>query len=70
MGPGGVAVNDPVSLTNDRVDFDGRGMVIPAGVGGVVLITHDDDPTAVAAVSISGASAFQTWRLQRGQWVN
>lgn len=69
VGPGGVAVIDPVSLTNDRVDFDGRGMVTPAGAGGIVLITHDDDPTAVAAVTISGASAFRTWRLQGGQWI-
>ncbi len=69
VGPGGLAVVDPVSLTNDRVDFDGRGMVTPAGAGGTVLITHDDDPTAVAAVTISGASAFRTWRLQGGQWI-
>ncbi len=69
VGPSGLAIVDPVSLTNDRVDFDARGMVTPAGAGGAVLITHDDDPTAVAAVTISGASAFRTWRLQGGQWV-
>ncbi len=69
VGPSGNAIVDPVSLTNDRVDFDARGMVNPAGAGGTVLITHDDDPTAVAAVTISGASAFRIWRFQGSQWV-
>ncbi len=69
VGPSGAAIVNPVSLTNDRVDFDARGMVTPAGAGGTVLITHDDDPAAVAAVTISGASAFRTWRFQGGQWV-
>ncbi len=67
-GPRDVSIADPVSLTNDRVDFDARGLVTPAGAGGTVFITHEDDPTAVAAVSISGASAFRTWRFRGGQW--
>jgi prepilin-type N-terminal cleavage/methylation domain-containing protein len=68
-GPQSYGASDAISLDNDWVEFDARGMVNPAGTDGVIFLVHEDDPTAVAAVTISGASAFHTWRYRRGQWI-
>ncbi|NIN72134.1 MAG: prepilin-type N-terminal cleavage/methylation domain-containing protein [Gemmatimonadetes bacterium] len=67
-GPLGASVSDPITLEGDRVEFDSRGMIVPAGTGGVIFLTHEDDPSAVAAVSISGAGAFRAWRYRGGGW--
>jgi prepilin-type N-terminal cleavage/methylation domain-containing protein len=68
-GPQGYPATDPVGLGNDWVEFDARGMVIPAGSGGVIYLVHADHPSAVAAVTISGASAFHAWRYRGGRWI-
>jgi prepilin-type N-terminal cleavage/methylation domain-containing protein len=68
LGPLGGTTSDPVTLEGDRVEFDVRGMVVPAGSGGVIYLSHEDDPYAVAAVTISGAGAFRTWRYRDGGW--
>jgi prepilin-type N-terminal cleavage/methylation domain-containing protein len=67
-GPGGVAVSTAIDLDSGRVQFDSRGLVTPEGAGGVVYLTHEGDPTAVAAVTVSGAGAFATWIYRGGQW--
>jgi prepilin-type N-terminal cleavage/methylation domain-containing protein len=67
-GPFGGPASDPITLEGDRVEFDSRGMIVPAGAGGVIFLTHEDDPSAVAAVSISGAGAFRAWRYRGGGW--
>jgi prepilin-type N-terminal cleavage/methylation domain-containing protein len=67
-GPLGGVASDPITLENDWVEFDSRGMVVPAGSGGVIFLAHEDDPSAVAAVSISGAGAFRAWRYRGGGW--
>ncbi|UCC71807.1 MAG: prepilin-type N-terminal cleavage/methylation domain-containing protein [Gemmatimonadota bacterium] len=68
-GPSGYEASGAIVLANgDYVDFDSRGMVMPAGAGGVVYLTHGDYPAAVAAVTITGASAFRTWVLRSGEW--
>lgn len=67
-GPAGSDAADPIALDGDAVEFDARGMVAPPGVGGVVYLVHEDDETAVAAVTISGAGAFRAWRYQVGIW--
>jgi prepilin-type N-terminal cleavage/methylation domain-containing protein len=69
MGPLGAPATDPVALANDWVEFDARGMVTPEGYGGVIYLVHEDDPSAVAAVTISGASAFKAWRYRDGRWI-
>ncbi|KPK65411.1 MAG: hypothetical protein AMS21_04780 [Gemmatimonas sp. SG8_38_2] len=69
VGPQAFAADGPVNLENDRVEFDARGMVIPAGSSGVIYLVHSDEPAAVAAVTISGASAFHTWRYRGGRWI-
>lgn len=69
-GPLGTSISgDFVALDSDRVEFDVRGMVTPLGAGGVVYLVHEDDPSAVAAVTISGGGAFQAWRYRNGKWI-
>lgn len=68
VGPLGGPVSDPITLESDWVEFDSRGMVVPAGRGGVIFLTHEDDPSLVAAVTISGAGAFRAWRYRNGGW--
>ncbi len=67
-GPLGEATGDPVLLNNDYVQFNSRGMVVPLGADGVIFLTHEEDPALVAAVTISGAGAFQTWHYRNGSW--
>jgi prepilin-type N-terminal cleavage/methylation domain-containing protein len=67
-GPPGSATSGAIVLEGDRVEFDSRGLVTPAGTGGVIYLVHEDDPTAVAAVTISDASAFATWIYRGGAW--
>jgi prepilin-type N-terminal cleavage/methylation domain-containing protein len=70
-GPLGEASGDPVILSDDRVEFDARGMVRPvAGVrtGGAIFLTHEDDPSVVSAVTITGSGAFRTWDYRDGKW--
>jgi prepilin-type N-terminal cleavage/methylation domain-containing protein len=68
VGPLDNPLSDPITLENDRVEFNSRGMITPEGTGGVIFLTHGDDPSAVAAVSISGAGAFRAWRHRNGTW--
>lgn len=67
-GPNGADASDAIALDGSTVEFDARGMVAPPGSGGVVYLVHEDDETAVAAVTISGAGAFGVWRYEVGIW--
>lgn len=67
-GPDGADASDAIALDSDFVEFDARGMVAPPGSGGVIYLVHEDDETAVAAVTISGAGAFRVWRYEVGIW--
>lgn len=61
---------DPIFITDDRANFDTRGMLMPLGTTGVVYLVHEDDPEAVAAITLSGGGAFRYWRYRDGQWVH
>lgn len=69
LGPLGEVDTDAITLDGDAVEFTARGMATPVGVNGTVYITHESDQDAVAAVTISGAGAFQSWRYREGKWV-
>ena len=69
VGPQSYSASDAISLDNDWVEFDARGMVVPAGSDGVIFLVHEDEPSAIAAVTISGASAFHAWRYRGGRWI-
>jgi hypothetical protein len=68
-GPAGYDATGGVVLVNgDYVEFDSRGMVLPPGSGGVIYLTHEEVASAVAAVTITGASAFRSWVFRGGEW--
>lgn len=68
LSPLGESVTAPIELEEGRVEFDSRGMVVPLGGGGTLYLTHAEDPSAVAAVTISGTGAFRAWRYRNGEW--
>ncbi len=71
LGPLGDPPGDPIVLSNDRVEFDARGMVRPVnGVrsGGTIVLTHASDPAAVSAVTLTGSGAFRSWDYRDGTW--
>lgn len=51
------------------LNFDTRGMITPLGTAGVIYLVHEDESSAVAAITVSGAGAFQAWRYRDGGWV-
>ncbi len=57
-----------VTLPNNRIDFDTRGITTPLGSRGVVYLMHLDDPTAVAAVSVTGGAGIRAWVYRGGAW--
>ena len=67
--PLGGPIQGAIDITADNLEFNARGLVIPDGGGGVIYLVHEDEPSAVSAITISGASAFRTWRLINGAWV-
>jgi general secretion pathway protein H len=68
-GPPGYEASGALVLAGgDYVEFDSRGMVTPPGGGGVIYLTHEEIGSAVAAVTITGASAFRTWVFRGGEW--
>jgi type II secretion system protein H len=73
-GPLGISAAESIALgyngESTWVEFGARGLVDPAGYGGVIYLVHQDDPSAVAAVTISGASALRLWRYRGGTWIN
>lgn len=70
VGPEGASTGDAIALEGDQVEFDAAGMITPEGTGGVIYLVYEDEPSAVAAVTISGAGAFRSWRYRDGEWVN
>ena len=57
-----------VTLDNELVEFDGRGMTTPFGSRGSVYIVSRDDANAVSAVSVSSSGSFKVWVYRGGQW--
>ena len=57
-----------VTFANDRVEFNNRGMTLPFGIRGAIYLTYASDPTAVAAISISGSASLKVWEYKDGAW--
>jgi Tfp pilus assembly protein FimT len=62
--PGGGAI----TLPNSRIEFGTMGITNPFGTTGVVYLNSANDPTAVAAVSISAAAGIRVWVFRGGVW--
>ena len=59
---------DPVTFTNERLDFDIRGLTAPFGTRGVIYLQHVDDYNTVAAISVTGSASLKLWHYKDGAW--
>lgn len=59
---------DPVTIENDRLDFNVRGVPTPYGTLGAIYLVHRSDPDAVAAIWVASSGAFRVVRWRDGQW--
>jgi prepilin-type N-terminal cleavage/methylation domain-containing protein len=55
-----------ITLPNNRVDFDARGLTLPLGTRGVIYLRSGANRAAVTAVSISASAGIQAWVYQGG----
>jgi type II secretory pathway pseudopilin PulG len=60
--------NGDITFANNYVEFDARGLVLPANTGGVIYLTNEADPSAVVAVAVSpsGNTRYWTWKPGEG----
>ena len=63
----------PVTLINNmsgrsHLDLSVQGVPEPWGTTGTIYLVHQDDPSAVAAISIGSAGFFKAWRWFQGEW--
>ncbi len=64
----GMAGAGAITFPNSRVEFATMGVTNPFGTSGVVYFTSALDPTAVAAVSVTGAAGVRVWIYKGGAW--
>ena len=59
---------DAVTLASNTLDLSTQGVPDPWGTTGTIYLVHEDDPDAVAAISIASSGSFRAWRWFRGEW--
>ena len=59
---------DAVTLGSNTLDLSVQGVPEPWGTIGTVYLVHQDDPNAVAAISIAASGSFKAWRWFQGEW--
>jgi len=64
----GWPAGNPTSFTGSRLNFRGNGMTQPFGTQGVIYLRHRDDPSVVAAVTVTGAGSVRVWNYRGGTW--
>ena len=57
----GWPTGNPTSFTSSHLNFKGNGMTLPFGTQGMVYLRHRDDPSVVAAVTVTGAGSVRVW---------
>jgi type II secretory pathway pseudopilin PulG len=58
----------PITFAGTTITFDTRGLPSPIGTKGAVYVSATDDPSAVAAITMTGSAYVRIWRWQRGAW--
>ena len=59
---------DAVTLASNTLDLSVQGVPDPWGTTGTIYLVHEDDPDAVAAISIASSGSFRAWRWFQGEW--
>ena len=57
-----------VTFPGQIINFDARGLTNPFGTKGVIYLIHSDDPTAIAAVTVTGGAGIRTWLYDGTSW--
>ncbi len=57
-----------ITFANTRLDFDARGLTNPFGTKGVIYVTLPSDPSAIAAVTVSGGAGIRSWIYTGTVW--
>ncbi len=57
-----------ITFASSRIDFDARGLTNPFGTKGAIYLTLASDPTAIAAVTISGGAGIRSWVYNGTVW--
>jgi type II secretory pathway pseudopilin PulG len=65
--PGGVGT-DAVTFTDQRIEFDSRGLPAPFGTRGTVYVTSAVAADVVFAIDFSGAGSVRLWEYRQGGW--
>ena len=45
-----------------------QGVPEPWGTTGTIYLVHEDDPSAVSAISVAASGSFKVWRWFQGAW--
>ncbi len=59
---------DAITLASNTLDLSVQGVPDPWGTTGTIYLVHEDDPDAVAAISIASSGSFRAWRWFQGEW--
>ena len=59
---------DAITLSSNDLDLSVQGVPDPWGTTGTIYLVHEDDPDAVAAISIASSGSFRAWRWFQGEW--
>ncbi len=59
---------DAITLASNDLDLSVQGVPDPWGTTGTIYLVHEDDPDAVAAISIASSGSFRAWRWFQGEW--
>lgn len=72
FGRGGASAvpGDPgvgaVTLASNQLLLSDQGIPEPWGTMGTIYLTHQDDNTAVAAISVASSGSFKAWKWDEG----
>ncbi len=71
-GPDGSTILGPIDVSPNPIVFNGRGMVASAPNNqlwmGTVYVSHEKNPAAARAVTISQSGLIKVWYLQGNTW--
>ena len=57
-----------ITFTGNQIDFDSRGLTTPFGTRGVVYFIHQNNPAAVAAVTVTSGAGIRSWVYDGTAW--
>ena len=70
VGSGGTVPGElgspPITFTGNKLEFGPNGITDPFGTRGTLYLVHRDDPSAAAAVTITGSGSFKAWQYRAG----